>query len=233
MCARACDNLVSISTIAFLIERNRDKDVSWTWDNHREKYVYGYKVHVVTDSNSGLQVRLTITKAGYGENKTFSGLSKWYNLNYLADAGYDGDKTRLQKVKRLKAIPFKLLNTRRCKGSALEEKKTRRKALCYRFYARNFIKYYWADPDSDEFEKEFEPRTLSEQGFPIGKGSLNLDSLKHKGIQWATLHSMCICMVMLLVAKTAVEIGRPDLTGCITCLHGYTFLPGFTLLSSI
>ena len=74
----------------------------------------------------------------------------------------------------------------------------------------NFIKNYWVDTYSDEFDKEFEVRTLSEQGFSIGKGSLNLDSLKHRGIEWATLHYMCIYIVMLIVAKTAVEIG--DLT---------------------
>jgi hypothetical protein len=34
--------------------RSRDRDASWTWDHHREKYVYGYKVHVVIDSDSGL-----------------------------------------------------------------------------------------------------------------------------------------------------------------------------------
>jgi IS5 family transposase len=208
--------------------RSRDRDASWTWDNHRERYVYGYKVHVVIDSNSGLPVMLTITKAGYGENKTVSWFIKMVLFNlplikiskFLADAGYDADKTRLQIVKRLKAVPFIPLNTRRCKGSTLEEKKARRKVLCYRFYARNFIKNYWVDPHSEEFEKEFDARTLSEQGFSIGKGSLNLDSLKHRGIEWATLHSMCICMVMLLVAKTAVEIGRPDLTRCIKCFQG-------------
>lgn len=30
-------------------KRSRDRDASWTWDNHREKYVYGYKVHVVAE----------------------------------------------------------------------------------------------------------------------------------------------------------------------------------------
>ena len=101
----------------------------------------------------------TITKAGYGENKTVSWFIKMVLLNlplikiskFLADAGYDGDKTRLQIVKRLKGVPFIPLNTRRCKGSTLEEKKARRKVLCYRFYARNFIKNYWVDPDSEEF----------------------------------------------------------------------------------
>ncbi|MGB7956399.1 MAG: transposase [Candidatus Nitrosopolaris sp.] len=56
--------------------RSRDRDASWTWDHHREKYVYGYKVHVVLDSDSGLPVMLTITKAGYVENRTVS----WFGI---------------------------------------------------------------------------------------------------------------------------------------------------------
>jgi hypothetical protein len=117
---------------------------------------------------------------------------------------------KLQIVKRLKAVP---LNTRRCKSSTLEEKKPRRKVLCCRLYSKN----YWVDPDSDEFKKEFEARTLG-TGILHWKRWLNLDSKKKlRGIEWATLHSLCVCMVMLLVAKTSVEIGRPDLTRCIKC----------------
>ena len=43
-----------------------------------------------------------------------------------------------------------------------------------------------------------------------------LDALKHKGIEWATLHAacICICIVMLGIANTAVSIGRPDLKRC-------------------
>ena len=41
-----------------------------------KKDVYGYKVHVVIDSDSGLPVMLTITKAGYVENRTVS----WFGI---------------------------------------------------------------------------------------------------------------------------------------------------------
>jgi len=139
---------------------------------------------------------------------------------FIADAGYDGNNTRLMVIRKLKAIPFIPLNARNCKGKNEEERKARRKMLCLKFYARNFIQKYWIDPDSEVFDKEYDARTFSEQGFSVGKGSLNLDSLKHKGIEWATLHSVCICMVMLLVAKTAVEIGRPDLKRCVKCFQG-------------
>jgi hypothetical protein len=84
---------------------------------------------------------------------------------------------------------------------------------------KNFLKKWWLDPDSEEFDKEFDARTFSEQGFSVGKGSLNLDSLKGKGKDRATLHAALICMVMLGVAKTATEIGRPDLMRCVKCFQ--------------
>jgi hypothetical protein len=51
--------------------RGRDKDASWTWDHHRERFIFGYKVHIAIDSLSGLPIiMLAVTKAGYGENRT-------------------------------------------------------------------------------------------------------------------------------------------------------------------
>ncbi|MEM3097880.1 MAG: transposase [Nitrososphaerales archaeon] len=206
--------------------KSRDKDASWAWDHHREQYVYGYKVHVMMDSASGLPVMLTVTKAGYGENRTVPFFVKMLIKlglsvkRFIADGAYDSNKTRLMIIRKLKTMPSIPLNARNCKGKNEEEKKARRKMLCIRFYAKNFIKNYWIDPDSEQFDKEYDAKTFSEQGFSVGKGSLNLDSLKQKGIERATLHSACICIVMLSVAKTAVEIGRPDLMRCIKCFQG-------------
>lgn len=93
------------------------------------------------------------------------------------------------------------------------------KKLQYKWHCKNFLKKWWVDTDSEEFDKEYDARTFSEQGFSIGKGSLNLNSLKGKGKSRATLHAACICMVMLGVAKTAVKIGRPDLARCVKCFQ--------------
>lgn len=90
------------------------------------------------------------------------------NRKFLADAGYDGDKTRLQIVKRLKAVPFIPLNTRRSKGSTPEEK-ARRKVLCYLFYARNFIKNYWVDPDSEDSIRNLMQGYYRNRDFPLEK----------------------------------------------------------------
>jgi hypothetical protein len=37
------------------------------------------------------------------------------------------------------------------------------KLLRYRWHAKNFLKKFWIDPDSEEFDKEFDSRTFSEQ----------------------------------------------------------------------
>jgi len=107
---------------------------------------------------------------------------------FLANAGYDSYRTRLLVIRRLKAIPLITLNPRNCKGGTHEEKMARCKLLRYRWHAKNFLKAWWVDPDSEEFDREFDARTFSEQGFSVGKGSLNLDSFKHRGKGWATLH---------------------------------------------
>jgi transposase len=201
-------------------EKSKDRDASWGYDHHRDRYVYGYKVHVLLDSQTALPLTLTVTAAGYGESRTMA----WFVTTMLklgihvkkffADMGYDTNEARLLITQTLKAIPFIPLQTRGSKGATGQEKRSRRKLLAYRFYAKNFIKRFWVDPDSKRFDREYDVRTLSEQAFSVGKGSLNLDSLMHRGREWATLQSVAICIVMLAVAKTAVDQGRPDLIRC-------------------
>lgn len=71
--------------------------------------LYGYKVHIAIDSSSGLPLMLTVTKAGYYENRTipfFIKMLLMLGLNvkrFIADAGYDSNKTRLMVIKKLKA----------------------------------------------------------------------------------------------------------------------------------
>lgn len=205
--------------------KHRDKDASWEWDHTREKYIFGYKIHIAIDDLSGLPVMLTVTKAGFGENRRVRWFVKMILKmslrveKFLADGAYDAYETRLLVIRKLKAIPFITLNPRNCKGNNREEKMERCKKLRYRWHCKNFLKKWWVDPDSEVFDKEFDARTFSEQGFSVGKGSLNLNSLKHKGKSWATLHSALICMVMLGVAKTAIDIGRPDLKRCVKCFQ--------------
>jgi hypothetical protein len=90
----------------------------------------------------------------------------------------DGSRLRLSSSAPRFFIPF---NPGSCKGSTKEEKAARCTKLRRRWYVKNFLKRWWVDPGSKRFDREYDVGTLSEQGFSVGKGSLNLDSLMHGG----------------------------------------------------
>ena len=204
--------------------KSRDRDAGWTYDSYREMYVYGYKIHILLDVDTGLPIGIKVTRANYGENRTLIPfvdlIAHRYPIdveNFLADAAYDGNKSRLRIINRLEAVPYIKLNPRNCKGKNEKEKMARRKKLCERFYRKNFVHSYWIDPDDHDFVQTFKARTFSEQGFSISKGALALDIYRHRGIVWATMHAVLVCVGMLAVANTAVIVGRPELKRCIKC----------------
>lgn len=200
--------------------RHRDRQASWTWDHHKHMYIFGFKVHVLIDCLTGLPLALRVTKGGFGESRTvryFVDAAVKLSLRvdmFLADAGYDTYAARRCIIGTLKAVPLIAFNPRGTKGRKAETRMKRCRKRRLRWYIMNGLTKWWADTQSDEFNSDYDARTFSEQVFSIGKGSLRLDGLKHKGIEWATLHAACICIVMLGTANTAVSIGRPDLMRC-------------------
>ena len=112
-------------------ERTKDRDASWGYDHHRKTYVYGYKVHVLLDSETALPIALTVTAAGFGENRTVG----WFVAmilklgihvrKFFADTGYDSYATRLMVIEKLKAIPFIPFNVKASKGKTRDEKVAR------------------------------------------------------------------------------------------------------------
>jgi len=209
------------------LKRSRDKDAGKGFDSYRNIWVYGYKIHIMLDTDTALPIGIIITKANYGENRTVKPfvdlLTQRYGITNIdevfCDSAYDGNQTRLLFIDKLHATPYIELNPRNCKGDTPEEKRERRKHLCEKFYKKNFIHEYWVDPDSELFDEKFDARTFSEQAFSISKGSLKLDRYRHRGIIWATMHSVLVCMCMLVVANTAIAVKRPDLKRCIKCFN--------------
>lgn len=61
------------------------------------------------------------------------------------------------------------LNPKNCKDATQGEKVKRSKLLRYRWRPKNLLKKWRVDTGSKEFDKEFDARTLSEQGFSVGK----------------------------------------------------------------
>ena len=208
--------------------KSRDRDAAWTYDSYRKIYVYGYKIHILLDVKTALPIGIIVTNAKYGENRTISSfvelLKSRYPMinveNLYGDAGYDGNKTRLTIIEMLNATPYISLNPRNCKGNSIEEKMARCKKLREKFYKKNFIHNFWVDPDSLVYKEHHAKRTFSEQTFSISKGTLKLDNFHHRGLAWATLHLVFVCVSMIAVAKTAVAVGRPDLLRCIKCFNG-------------
>jgi len=207
------------------LKKSRDKDAGRSFDSYRNIWIYGYKSHILLDVDTALPIGIIVTKANYGENKTIIPFIELLTERYkiinvdevFCDSAYDGNQTRLLFINSLHATPYIELNPRNCKGKTLEEKRERRKYLCEKFYKKNFIHEYWVDRDSELFDEKFDARTFSEQAFSISKGSLKLDRFRHRGIIWATMHSVLVCMCMLAVANTAIAVKRPDLMRCIKC----------------
>lgn len=208
------------------LEKSRDRDASLGYDSYRELFVYGYKIHVVIDVETCLPICITVTKAGYGESRTLRpfvgiihGRYPIYAEKFLADGGYDGNLNRLDIIKMLEAVPYIDLNPRNCKGDTPEEKMTRRKKLCEKFYKKERVHEYWVDTDSDSFNNTMNARTFSEQTFSLMRDSLNLNRYRHRGIIWATAHAILVCMSMLVVANAAIAVNSPDLIRCIKCFR--------------
>ena len=109
-------------------EKTKDTDASWGYDLHRDKYVYGYKIHVLLDSKTALPIALTVTASGYGENRTVPWFVSMLLVRgvrvrkFFADMGYDSNRTRLLIAQKLRATPFISLLARNAKGSTPEEK---------------------------------------------------------------------------------------------------------------
>ncbi len=201
-----------------------DPDAAWGYCASKEIFIYGYKVHILIDVDTVLPIGILVTPANRDEGKQFSNVVKivldrfdFDVKKFFADAGYDYNWIRKMIITEIKATPYIDINPRNCKGNTKEEKKERRKKLLKKWHRKEFLYKYYVDPDSEEFDEEYDKRTFSEQGNSVGKGSLKLDNLKLKGIERATAHACLSLTGMLLVAITAEDAGRPDLRRCIKC----------------
>lgn len=86
-----------------LLEGNRDdKEANWGWDHIKERYVYGYKIHVIVDTRTELPIALSITKASVHDSKQFQKLYADMNsydtrhlpMFFTGDKAYDSSSIR-------------------------------------------------------------------------------------------------------------------------------------------
>jgi hypothetical protein len=91
-------NLHMIAQDGSILEGNLDdKEAGWGWDHIQERFVYGYKIHVIVDVNTELPITLGVTKANVHDSKEFQRLyseTKSYKTRFstrffTADKAFD------------------------------------------------------------------------------------------------------------------------------------------------
>jgi transposase len=107
-------NIHMVAIDGSIIPANRDDpEAGWGWDHIEKKHVYGYKIHVLVDTQSELPVAIIITKAGCHDSTQFQSLYrilKGYHTRFptrffIADKGYDASHIR-QILQKEEIIPI-------------------------------------------------------------------------------------------------------------------------------
>jgi IS5 family transposase len=101
-------NLHMIAQDGSILEGNPDdKEAGWGWDHIQEEYVYGYKIHVIVDTNTELPITLGVSKANVHDSKEFQRLyseTKSYKTRFptkffTADKAFDASSIRMTLLK--------------------------------------------------------------------------------------------------------------------------------------
>jgi IS5 family transposase len=171
-------NLHMIAQDGSILEGNLDdKEAGWGWDHIQETYVYGYKIHVIVDTNTELPIGLIITKANVHDSKEFQNLysktrsykTRFPTKFYIADKAFDTHNIR-----------FTLLNDD--VQPIIKASKTRIEP-----------KY------SQEFINKYNKRVTVERFFSRLKDYLNLKKLGICGKKNVILYTHFICIGMLII----------------------------------
>ena len=101
-------NLHFIAQDGSILEGNfDDKEAGWGWDHIEEKYVYGYKIHVIVDVNTELPIVFNVTRANVHDSKEFQRIyseTKSYKTRFptrffTADKAFDTSSIRMTLLK--------------------------------------------------------------------------------------------------------------------------------------
>lgn len=101
-------NLHFIAQDGSIIKGNLDdKEAGWGWDHIEKKHVYGYKIHVIVDTNTELPITLSVTKANVHDSTQFQRLyqkiksykTRFPTRFYTADKAFDSTVIRRTLLK--------------------------------------------------------------------------------------------------------------------------------------
>lgn len=178
-------NKFSVDSKLFWAHSNRnkktDKDAKWGYCAAKEIYVFGYKVHIISETSSELPVAFMITPANGADNEAFLFLFRDLGKNFsyeikkmIADCGYDD--IRIRKILRARFIDECISKNGRRKGKKFSEKPK--------------------DPD-------YKLRSVSERVNSRIDEFFGLPNLKLRGIGNVVYHVSMVLSSMLFLAITS------------------------------
>lgn len=203
-----------------------DSDARWGFAKSKNHHYFGYKVHVITDSKSGLPFAGTLTPANVSDLKTlgaFIELLKELDVRprfVLGDKGYDSAANHLRLREELGAVGLIAINPRNRKKAQLLKGAKRRWSGTVQLTLAKFIprekrakKYRLQCEDileTSEGKKLFEKRSGIERAIARLKENLKLERIDFAGFRQVLKHFLMKCIVMLVNAVAAVRLRAPE-----------------------
>ena len=192
-----------------------DPDASWiakSGNHGKKEWTWGFKAHLVVDSQWELPVAVTVTGGSVNDSTQFIpalGLAKWHHpwltpRWIVADAGYDARRNYEYAVAAFGAVPIIMLNRR----SGPAPKKTMLDSTDIRRHSP-------IPRESNEWTRIYSTRQGIERCFSRLKGHRTLSAHARRGLRKVTLH---VLMSVLTLQAGAVAKGRAgDLNGVRQC----------------
>lgn len=203
-------NVVAIDStdVAAYSQSRRPSDMDARWskkkDKHgRDKWWFGYKVHMAADATHELPIRLEVTPANVGDTLRFIPLALSLPEKpqvLTADAGYDAAENYALTFKVLGAAPIIKLNPRGRKSDDRPPHRSAKVREALRLRDRAGL-----DRDSAEWQSLYNMRVSIERLFGRMKEFRRLTQLRHRGLPKVTLHAQLSALATVAGAVSAAH----------------------------
>jgi transposase len=184
-------------------ERKTDPDAAWGVSGDKfgkPLYVYGYKLHVMSDADYELPLAFSVSSANQAEITHFRGqlaelLSRGTKPRILlADAGYDSKLNKRLCIKQ-GISPVIARNPRRSRHNR-----------------SRFDSILPIQPGTDLWTNQYRKRSEAERLFSRLKLELGLLHLKRRTLPRVKFHFAMCLITMLVIALASFSSGRPELS---------------------
>jgi IS5 family transposase len=174
--------IISVDSTQFEAYLKKDKEARLGYCAAKDKFIFGYKAHIITDANSELPIAVVVSPANEHDSKHLKPLLKRVFRNFmcnvkklLGDSAYDSSAIR----KFLRKIGIE---------DVIDRNKRR---------SREFPKIK---------DEDYKKRSASERVNSYAKGSFGLEGFTFAGIRRALQHTYACLAAMLYSAIASFEM---------------------------